>query len=686
MVDVMFEGEREIERRNCTMPPHTQLQQFNQVTVGLKRKMEEDPSLANLKRKMEEEPSLPATQPPSSYPIEFSPPRVDESDDSPSCMSMLRNDEVPTATVSPLREEVPMSPLGEDVPAPVREDVQASVLDNVPTPVRDNVPASFLGKVSTSVRDNVPASVLDKVPTPVRDNVPAEDSPVVQVKRKLVEEETSAKRLCTLKEMAGDLRPSTAIAHLSLPPSPTLLSSKDLSLSPPCNKDLSLPPPCNKDLPLLPPCNKDLPLSPPCNKDLPLSPPCNKDLPLSPPCNKDLPLSPPCNKDLPLSPSCNKNEENKENLVCLKSIAENQNFDSILAKTLLAARADNKAEGGPKVVVEPLPSIYELKMSRLEEDEDDDDDSSMFETPPKSPFDRFWTTSGVSSTTTTPPAVSTYQFLDNNQRIECDENGKSYLQLGTVNHHHLPVTPVIQPKPTTLIPRRPIPSCRPSLPRPPNPTPPCEMPSAPFYRQQRTDMLSLSLHKLHMARQRSDSSLRRSVLICNMLRYIEEESNTEARQHEAHYQEQASQPEHQPYWGGNNFSPPPTPNPYTRDNGSNAFVQENGFDAPLKDFNSAFRQSSPLMASSPESSENDEERGINWSSVLSLTSQNELDPLNNNTFNEPTGIWCNGHTDVLSDVDLSQTSFDDVSWKLSPISADEVMKAFPEENMFECAA
>jgi len=393
-----------------------------------------------------------------------------------------------------------------------------------------------------------------------------------------------------------------------------------------------------------------------------------------------------CNKDLPLSPSCNKNEENKENLVCLKSIAENQNFDSILAKTLLAARADNKAEGGPKVVVEPLPSIYELKMSRLEEDEDDDDDSSMFETPPKSPFDRFWTTSGVSSTTTTPPAVSTYQFLDNNQRIECDENGKSYLQLGTVNHHHLPVTPVIQPKPTTLIPRRPIPSCRPSLLRPPNPTPPCEMPSAPFYRQQRTDMLSLSLHKLHMARQRSDSSLRRSVLICNMLRYIEEESNTEARQHEAHYQEQASQPEHQPYWGGNNFSPPPTPNPYTRDNGNNAFVQENGFDAPLKDFNSAFRQSSPLMASSPESSENDEERGINWSSVLSLTSQNELDPLNNNTFNEPTGIWCNGHTDVLSDVDLSQTSFDDVSWKLSPISADEVMKAFPEENMFECAA
>ena len=399
---------------------------------------------------------------------------------------------------------------------------------------------------------------------------------------------------------------------------------------------------------------------------------------------------------LPLHP-CSNQDENKENLVCLKSIAENQNFDSILAKTLLAARAAHpRPDNGAKVVVEhqDLPAIYELgqELCSLEDEEDEDEDSSMFDTPPKHQ-DRLWTTAGMSSTTTSPPVVSTYQFLDqNNQRIECDENGKSYLQLGTVNHHHLPVTPVIQPKPTTLAPRRPIPSCRPALPpRPANPTPPCDEGrhlSPPLrgcgnscYRQQRSDMLSLSLHKLHMARQRSDSSLRRSVLICNMLRYIEEESNTEQRQAEA---ASYPQPEQQPYWNStnqhhNNFAPPtpshapPTPNPYRENNFNN-----HSFDAPLKDFNSAFRQSSDHEA--------DEDRGINWSSVLSLSSQTELDPLNNNTFSEPAGgIWASTGSE-LSDIDLSQNSFDDISWKLSPISADEVMKAFPEENMFECAA
>ena len=40
-------------------------------------------------------------------------------------------------------------------------------------------------------------------------------------------------------------------------------------------------------------------------------------------------------------------------------------------------------------------------------------------------------------------------------------------------------------------------------------------------------MLNLSLHKLHMARQNHEGSLRRSVLICNMLRYIEDETEKE---------------------------------------------------------------------------------------------------------------------------------------------------------------
>merc|ERR1712223_858798 len=86
-------------------------------------------------------------------------------------------------------------------------------------------------------------------------------------------------------------------------------------------------------------------------------------------------------------------EENKENLAGLTTNSDNPNFDSILAKTLLAAREDSSP--APKVIVEhqPLPSIYELgQVTRdlenplLKSDEEDsgdsDEDSSMFEVPP----------------------------------------------------------------------------------------------------------------------------------------------------------------------------------------------------------------------------------------------------------------------------------------------------------------
>jgi len=535
-------------------------------------------------------------------------------------------------------------------------------------------------------------------------------------------------------------------------------------------------------------------------------------------------------------------------LRCMQELVEGPHFDSILAKTLLAARSltsDEEKDAGqqlnssrdnslksnsspsnrsPRVVVEHqpvLPPIYELGQmltmrgghfdddngnaddldeegdeeeeedvidSESDEEEEDEEDSSMFDTPPKHQFDRFWpaapaaavTSSAVvvgpsspsvvsSSTLLTPPAsppqstaamtssktttTATYQFLDQtSQRIECDENGKSYLQLGTVSHHHhLPVTPVIQPKPVLNFSshqRRGAPAlrglCRPMLPRPPNPTPPCDhhhhlqhggasflrrqRRCSPCYRQQRSDMLSLSLHKLHAARQRSDSSLRRSVLICNMLRYIEEESTLEQREeqeaaaqqhlsfhhhhhHSGHHHghQDQEQQQQQSYWSGlANFVPPPTPNPY-REASVSAGCEVNtnntagGFDAPLKDFNSAFRQSPsslpPASANSTAASQQpesgDEERnGINWSSVLSLSSQAELDPLNNNTYTEShhhqiqQGLWPGTLTPTgdMTDMDLSHHSFDDISWKLSPISADEVLKAFPEENLFQCAA
>ena len=52
--------------------------------------------------------------------------------------------------------------------------------------------------------------------------------------------------------------------------------------------------------------------------------------------------------------------------------------------------------------------------------------------------------------------------------------------------------------------------------------------SSACYRATRARMLNLSLHKLHLARQNHDGCLRRSVLICNMLRKIEDETEREA--------------------------------------------------------------------------------------------------------------------------------------------------------------
>jgi hypothetical protein len=206
-------------------------------------------------------------------------------------------------------------------------------------------------------------------------------------------------------------------------------------------------------------------------------------------------------------------------------------------------------------------------------------------------------------------------------------------------------------------------------------------------------MLNMSLHKLHMARQRADSNLCRSVLICNMLRYIEEENDQEQREHEATF---ASQHE-SPYWNNlnnqnmNSFAPPTPPHPY-RENGYPSGTSE-GFEAPLKDFNSAFRQTPvPLLPTVPlppvEATEAkvEEERGINWSSVLSLSSQSDLDPLNNNSFTES---WTSSSQE-LTDVDLSQHSFDDINWKLTPVSADDVLKLQSfnpnDESLFQCSA
>jgi hypothetical protein len=276
-----------------------------------------------------------------------------------------------------------------------------------------------------------------------------------------------------------------------------------------------------------------------------------------------------------------------------------------------------------------------------------------------------------------------------------------------------------------------------------------------------------------MARQSHDGSLRRSVLICNMLRYIEDETDKEAVQEAANQfpnnspmdQTAAAQQEtQQQYWPPNSMNQvvstpppssmagglPPSGGPGSGPGGESGApiypMASTGlpasqqpppiFSAPnsrelepyentLKDFNSAFRStpySSPAHPGSDlDSGISDEDRGINWSSVLSLSSQSELDPLNNNTFateawpntaNTPTTL--SSMTDLSASVSASVSSrpatpmdtncssiavssaagagstvagvnpvhqgFDDIGWKLS---ADDVLKAFPnDENLF----
>jgi hypothetical protein len=114
------------------------------------------------------------------------------------------------------------------------------------------------------------------------------------------------------------------------------------------------------------------------------------------------------------------------------------------------------------------------------------------------------------------------------------------------------------------------------------------------------------------------------------------------------------------------------------------------YETTLKDFNSAFRStpySSPAHPGMDVDSglgSGEEDRGINWGSVLSLSSQSELDPLNNNSFSNET--WqssqsVSGGGSVGDTLDISShTGFDDIGWKLS---AEDVLKAFPsDEGLF----
>jgi len=115
------------------------------------------------------------------------------------------------------------------------------------------------------------------------------------------------------------------------------------------------------------------------------------------------------------------------------------------------------------------------------------------------------------------------------------------------------------------------------------------------------------------------------------------------------------------------------------------------YETSLKDYSNAFRStpySSPAhpgMDSDSGLGNEEEDKGINWGSVLSLSSQSELDPLNNNSFEAET--WqssqsLDGSSSVGDGMDMSgHSGYDDIGWKLS---ADDVLKAFPSDEGLFC--
>ncbi|CAH0550533.1 unnamed protein product [Brassicogethes aeneus] len=175
------------------------------------------------------------------------------------------------------------------------------------------------------------------------------------------------------------------------------------------------------------------------------------------------------------------------------------------------------------------------------------------------------------------------------QTIRCEENGKSYLELGA---------------------------------SPPVRTRCCDGRTrwchVPCYRQRRLAVLNLSMCKLARYRQCSDPSLRRSVLICNTLRRLEREMESE--------------PPEPTY-------PLPEMAPPSR---VNQVVSEPSYEQSLRDMTCASGRATPfpMTGSDNDSGLGDDEttRPINWGSVLSLSSQTDLESLNNNELYAELGL------------------------------------------------
>ncbi|XP_063231850.1 uncharacterized protein LOC134536156 isoform X2 [Bacillus rossius redtenbacheri] len=263
------------------------------------------------------------------------------------------------------------------------------------------------------------------------------------------------------------------------------------------------------------------------------------------------------------------------------------------------------------------------------------------------------------------------------QTIRCDENGKSYLDLGSSSARYVPGGGAASAASAASVASvasggGPAKCCDGSR------TNWCDRgPASACYRQHRLAVLNISMCKLGRYRQFPDPSLHRSVLICNTLRYIEREMEQEG----LFFNGGAGA-------GGGAQAPAPVEPapayPPTFPEVPAAETPYRGMDVPppyeqnLREFSSGRATPFPHGGYETDSGLGEDEsgRGINWGSVLSLSSQSDLDPLNNNELyasSPPGDSPC-----LLPDVDLGQELDDFLpGWKLAPLSADDVLRSVP---------
>jgi hypothetical protein len=202
-----------------------------------------------------------------------------------------------------------------------------------------------------------------------------------------------------------------------------------------------------------------------------------------------------------------------------------------------------------------------------------------------------------------------------NQTIRCAENGKSYLELGS--------------SPATTSSAK------------------CSS-RASSYRQQRLAVLNISMCKLSRFRQFPDPSLHRSVLICNTLRRIEREMEHDSQFFCSEPPPSASTPTIN-YPSVPNYPATPPPQDLAH------------YEHSLRDLASTAPRATPFPSPAHPSTDSDSAGSINWGSVLSLSSQSDLDPLNNNGSNS---------SSLLDEFDTELLP----SWRLS---GDDVLKSVP---------